>query len=326
MPSLPKLASWPTGMLAVRGQLSSAKPQNRSISTPSAAALAAALLIALSSGCAHWSSNAHDNDGATGLQPPGRSLDSVVIETVLVRFPASKLEQLDTIWTSADESIFDIQFRQLMDRNGLRAGLLFGELPLAIREQIQETSHQQTTDALEHAGLAADVDNQMRKLQCRAARRKDLIVRKQVAEPLTVLTLLDGEKVSGETYYQPSVLFDLRAMPHGDGQATLELTPEIQHGEYRQTFVSSDYGVRPEMKRQHQAWPELRLSARLRPGQILAIAATQPPKALGSAFFTTHTADRSVEHVVLLVRLSETQLDELFAHEEIEQAQVMAER
>jgi hypothetical protein len=243
-----------------------------------------------------------------------------------VRFPLSKVEEVEELWQATDETCFDIQSRELHAKNGLRAGVIIGELPRLIREQIAHTAELQSSDALEHAGLAADVDNKMRKMQCRAGRRKDLIVRPEVAEPLTVLTSLDGRTVSGETFTQPTVLFDLRAYPHADGTATVELTPEIQHGLHRQAFVGNDFGVlRPEMRRDYQAYRDLSIRINLQPGQVLMVSCTQPAKALGQAFFRTNTVDKTREHVILLLRLSETQLDELFAPQEIDQAKAMAE-
>ena len=282
-----------------------------------------ALLLASAAGCASWKKS--DESPSEFLPKPKQSLDSVLVTTVLVRFPYRKLEKLQEIWNSTDESIFDIELRERLAMNGLRAGRFIGDLPSIIREQIDETAAQQNSDALEHAGLAADVDNRMRQLQCRAGRRKDLLVRREVNEPLTVLTSKDG-KVSGETFDNPAVLFDLRAIPHGDGQATIELVPEVQYGAHRQSYVASEFGVRPEMRRSQRVWRELKMSAKLRPGEILAIASVHPPKALGSVFFTTQTADQTQEYVVLLIRVGETQLDELFAPEDVEQAQTMAER
>lgn len=276
-------------------------------------------------GCARWSKDT-ETARSDFLPAPRQSLDSVLVKTVLVRFPHRKLDRLQSIWSSVDESLFDLELRELLAKNGLRAGMIVGELPLVIREQIEETSERQTVDALEHAGLAADADNKTRELQCRAGRRKDLIVRREVNDTLTVFTTLDGKSVTGQTYQSPAVLFDLRAIPHGDGQATIELTPEIQHGAQRNSFVTTEFGMRPEMRRSQQTWEELKLSAKLSPGQILVITSSQPHKALGSAFFTTKTAEMTDEYVVLLVRLGETQLDELFAPEEIDLAKSMSER
>ncbi len=283
-----------------------------------------AMLLGLSCGCAQWAAktNAEPEAALPKLQT---SPDSVTIETVLVRFPKEAQPALLDIWTKADESLLDIELRRRLDKNGLRAGVILGELPTAIREQLRSTSAQQSTDAMEYAGLAADVDNKMRQLQCRAGRRKDLIVRREVMEPLTVITSLDS-RLSGETFQRPTVLFDLRVIPHANGQATIQLIPEIQHGETRQAFVSTEFGVRPDLRRQHQAWPELEIRTRLRQGQVLMVASTLPPKALGQALFVTQTAELSQEHVVLLIRLAATQLDELFLPEDIEQANALAER
>jgi hypothetical protein len=276
-------------------------------------------------GCASWSSEKEVTQDVSLIAQRQLNPDSVVIETVLVRFPQSAEDELAEIWRLTNESIFDLDFRQRLDKNGLRAGVILGELPLVIRKQLQATAARQTTDALEHAGLAADVDNKMRQLQCRSGRRKDLIVKHELSESLTVLTIRDGG-VSGETYSKASVLFDLRAVPHGDGRATVELTPEIQHGEHRQTFVSTEFGVRPEMRREQQVWKELKMELKLSPGQVLVVSCTMPPKSLGEAFFISKTAEQSEERVLLLLRLSETQLDELFAPDAVEQSRTMAER
>ncbi len=295
--------------------------------------LIAFALLACGLGCASWtresSSEAEAGAGllkSNLLSARSKNPDSVIIETVLVRFPASSTEDLEEVWRLCNETFADLPLRQRLDLNGLRCGVIMGELPSIIRTQIEETSNRQTTDAIEHAGLATDVDNRMRRLQCRAGRRKDLLVKPDVTGPLTVLTTRDGKHVCGETYQRATVLFDLRANPHGDGSATIELTPEIQHGEHRQVFVTSEFGTRPEMRRALQNWSEMKISARLAPGQILVLSSTSPAKALGSTFFVTQNADHTDERVMLLVRLAESQLDDLFAPEIVEQARAMAER
>lgn len=287
------------------------------------------LLIGLV-GCAQWSRDA-SLEASGGLSDSGflpaaqKSLDSVLVETVLVRFPEQRIGDMEEIWGSVDESLLEISQRKMLDSNGLRAGVLLGELPKVLRDQIETTSHDQATDVLEHAGLAADVDNRMRQLQCRAGRSKEVIVRRELTDPLTVMSTKEGV-LSGNTFQKPTVLFDMRVMPHGDKQTTIKLTPEIQHGELKQAFVTTELGIRPNMQRDKQKWQELTVTAKLKPGQVLLMASTMPPKALGFAFFTTTTAELNKEYVVLLLRVAETQLDELFAPEEIAKASAMMER
>ncbi|MEO8271860.1 MAG: hypothetical protein ABI557_19210 [Aureliella sp.] len=287
------------------------------------------LLLSCVCGCATWKREKPNSAPDTSSLLPTRQLnpDSVVIETVLVRFPAESIADLEQqVWHLSNEASADIALRQRLDQNGLRAGVIMGEFPPLIRQQLDQTAEKQKTDALEHAGLAADVDNRMRRLQCRAGRRKDLLVKPELPDPLTVLSVRDGKRVSGDTFDRATVLFDLRVLPHGDGSATVNLTPEIQHGDQRQTFVYSDFGTRPAMRRSTQNWNELKLSAKLTPGQVLIVSSTSPAKALGSTFFVSNTAEQTEERVLLLVRLAESQLDDLFAPEVVQQAQAMAER
>ena len=183
-------------------------------------AMASALAVAIAlgaAGCARWSQETEPSPLA--LPPPQKSPSSVTVETVLVRFPASEMDEISGMWNGIDESILDFELRQLLDRNGLRIGLITGELPYAIRQQLEATSQAQTTDALEHAGLATDVDNRMHKLQFKAGKRKEVWVRREIAQPLTVLYSADGKKLAGATYNRVSTLFDLRAHPHEDGRA-----------------------------------------------------------------------------------------------------------
>ncbi len=286
------------------------------------------ILVASTSllGCARWSARPEtEQPQKSMLSTPELTPDSVIVETVVARFPHSNLEDLTAVWLAADETILGIEDRQRLDASGLRVGLLT-RLPPIIKQRLDELGEMQSTNILEHAGLAADVDNRMRQLHCRAGRRREVIVRREVQESLIVLNSSVDGTVSGESYEKATTLFDLRANPQGDGSVQLSLVPEIQHGQHHKAFVSTDFGVRPEIKRRHRRWEDLNMEVRLEPHQILMVSSTTPPKAVGRSFFTTVTADKAEETVVLLLRIPDSQLDELFAPEVIEQARAMTER
>lgn len=284
-----------------------------------------AMLLVLLSGCARWSPDSDADKSRSLLPPPKRSLDSVLVETVFVRLPLVEPEDYQKLWESTDESVLDIELRQRLDRNGLRAGLLLGELPKLLHDALDQQSEKQRTDVLEDLGLAADVDGSLRRLHCRAGRRKEIVVRAQVEEPLTVLTVEDGQ-VQGSTMEQATVLFDLRTVPHGDKRASIRLTPEIKYGELRQSFVSNDFGVRPHSTREFHRWEDLGIEVDLSPGEVVMLSSTLPSKAIGNAFFSTTTFDGEKESVVLLLRLVDTPLDELFSPEGLERADILMER
>jgi hypothetical protein len=58
----------------------------------------------------------------------------------------------------------------------------------------------------------------------------------------------------------------------------------------------------------------------------LVVSSTMPPKSVGEAFFVSQTAQKTKDHVLLLIRVAETQLDDLFAPELVEQARTLTER
>lgn len=274
-------------------------------------------------GCANWS---NETRTATKLlSPPAMSPDSLIIEATLIRFPEDRWEQLAAIWNVIDESIIDLETRRRLDENGLRCGVLVSEMPQLVRERLKELAGEENRDPLEQAGLAADVTSDTHRLQCRAGRRKELPIRTELSEPLTVVYKQAGS-IRGNVFDRPSLMFDLRAIPHGDGRAILSLTPEIQHGEHRKSFAHSQSGVRPEVKRQSHSWDDLAIEATLTTGQALMVTLTDQPKGLGQAFFTTRTAEQSQERVLLVIRLMSNQLNELFAPEQVEAAKLAAER
>ncbi|HBE67624.1 MAG TPA: hypothetical protein DDW52_05685 [Planctomycetaceae bacterium] len=274
-------------------------------------------------GCAQWTKPPHDSAAASPLKTLRSTPDTVVVESVLVRVPTHDLERLQAAWDSIDETIVDIQQRELLEKNGLRSGLIVGDIPSVIHDHLQGVAPDQ--EALENTGLASEANSLTRVMRCRSGRRKELVVRTGIQRPLHVFDVIDNH-IAGETFTSATTLFDLRVVPEADGSARIALTPEVHHGELRKAFVSTELGVRPEMRREQEVWDDLRIDARLREGQVLVIAASQPPRSIGGAFFITHNADRSQDHLVLLVRLTATQLDDLFAPEVVTQAKVLAEQ
>lgn len=271
-----------------------------------------------------WS-NSDDDDESQVLQPLRKSADSITVDVVVVRFPPQLEEELQAVWESIDENVLPPEHRMLLARNGLRVGIITGNLPSMISERLSEKPSREES-VLQQTGLSSDVDTLARRMQCRAGRRKEVQVRRECREPISILTCLGDQRVSGTTFDRANALFDLRVMPQGDASALIRLTPEVQYGEIRQSFVSSDYGIRPEMKRSQKIWKELSFEVALREGGVLAVAATNPPRSLGAAMFVAEAADRSRDKTMLLIRLTDSRLDELFAPELVEQARILTEQ
>jgi len=280
----------------------------------------AAFLVAvcvLISGCARWYEQVTPLEATSGLPASVHAPDSVDLETVVIRFSENQSQDLEQMWQSVDEAIIDSQQRRTLDANGIRVGLLRGELPTIVREQLDRSARQSSLDASEVAGLGSDADARMRLIRCRTGHRKELIIRREIDRPLSVVTTLDG-LLAGQTFYdRATALFALTPYPASNGNATVEMVPEVQYGESQNRYITTDFGMRQELKRPTKVWKPLKVRATLGKGEILVVAATQPPKSLGGAFFLSQTIQQQEEHLILLIRLSETPLDDLFADETI---------
>lgn len=282
-------------------------------------------LALLLSGCAHWSKEQQAAaDKPALLKPPKLAPDTVVIEAVLIRFPEERAAELADVWSVVDESVVDIGVRRELAANGLQCGMLVGEMPQVIRDRLKELAADDPGNSLERLGLAAEVSSDTQRLHCHAGRRKDLSLRPGLTETLTIVHTHD-DIIQGNTYTQPRLLMDLRAMPLGDGRARLKMTPEIEHGESEEVFVSNPNAQLSKTRRKAQRWDYLAMESTIAPGQFFLCTLSDPPRGLGQALFSTRTSERTTERVLLVIRLMSTQLDELFAPDEVEAARLAAQ-
>lgn len=217
------------------------------------------------------------------------------------------------MWRKADEAAIDSAQRKTLDANGIRVGVLRGELPSVLQKQLDLSVQRKAEDMSEASGLGSDAEARMRLIRCRAGRRKELVIRRDIGRPLSVITSIEG-LIAGQTFYeQATTLFALTPFPNPDATARIELIPEVQYGQAQNRFTTTDFGVRQEAKRPTKIWKSLKVAATLNKGDVLVVAATQPPKSLGGAFFVSETLQQTEENLVLLIRLSETPMDDLFA-------------
>lgn len=293
--------------------------------------LALILITCFGGGCARWS---YESSGLSTqvekqksiLPTPKPTPDTVVIEAVLIRFPEEQVAALNDVWRVVDESVIDLSTRRALHSNGIQCGVLVGEMPQVVRDRLKELNAKDPGNSMERLGLAAEVSSDTQRLHCHAGKRKDLSLRPGLSGTLTILHTRDGI-IHGNTYEQPRVLMDLRATPLGDGRARLKLVPEIEHGEPQEVFLNSptQLAQRTDVRRRQQRWDYLAMETTVAPGQFIFCTLTDPPRGLGQALFSTRTSERTTERVLLVMRVMSSQLDDLFAPEDVEAARLAAQ-
>jgi hypothetical protein len=242
--------------------------------------------------------------------PPARmSPDSVVLEIAFVRLPAADQAAYDAIWNQADEQHFPAELRRDLAANGLRAGVLGQQLPAELRALLDAAPHVLEERSEDVETSDAEVNRAARRMQCRSGRRSKILVSKTF--PSLALLQREAGQVRGHQLADAQCLFALKAYPQGDGRVKLDITPEVEHGQLKTQWVGTEGSLMQRVGRNKLVFDRLRLDAMLTPGQVLVISNTAEIKGPGEPFFA-ETAGGTVERTLLLVRVAQTQLDDLF--------------
>ena len=250
------------------------------------------------------------------LRPPRMLPDSVVLEIFRVQFPLGDRRANVDLWQEVDELHFPAETRQRLARNGIRVGLIGGQLPASLSEllELQEAS---TTGGeanqvdLDQLGARRNVER--RRLQIRAARPSKIAL-SDVYRELQVLTCDDEGQVSGQPYREAQAFLEVTSFPQADGRVRLELVPELQHDGPRRQYIGDQTTgiIRYEMSRPRHVYDEFSISATLAPGSMLLISCSPDhPGSLGHHFFTTE--DGVPYQKFLVIRLAQTQHGPLYS-------------
>ena len=103
-------------------------------------------------------------------------------------------------------------------------------------------------------------------------------------------------------------------VPRGDGRVQIRLTPEIHHGRARNRWIAEEGMFQLDSRPDCRRYEDLSLESELLSGQTLVLGGTAvlPPESLGHALFA-RSAEAGAGRRLLLIRLAQTQLDDLFA-------------
>ena len=217
------------------------------------------------------------------------------------------------MWREADEQFLPTEVRRRLTAEGIRCGSLGSQLPEHIRKWLEA---QQASVALEEkdgAAVVSDVPTQ-RRLQCRADRPQFILVCKPRPE-LVLTRLVDGESLS-EEFRDAACELRLNANPQGDGRVRVEVIAGIRHGNPRQRWVGDQGLFRLDNNRECKFFDGTKVEATLVPGQTLLWTAAVEANGIGQAFFADDQV-AGLRRKIVLIRLAQTKLDDLFAPQRV---------
>jgi hypothetical protein len=271
--------------------------------------LLVAALFAAAGGCARWLAKPEE---PSKLPPARMSPDSVVLELAFVRLPVGDRAAYDAIWMAADEQHFSPELRRELAANGMRVGVLGQQLPGELRAALDAAAslHEERVEDTDTSDT--QISRSQRRLSCRTGRRAKIVVSK--SQPSMAFLTHEEGQVRGRLLESAQCLLALRPYPQGDGRVRLDITPEIEHGELKTQWAGQDGTWMQRVGRDRVILDRLRSAATVMAGQVLVLSTTPDVKGLGEHFFS-ETAGGHEERTLLLIRVAQTQWDDLFAPE-----------
>ena len=278
-------------------------------------------LIAVA-GCANWSADTEPRSSSTfNLNNSRVSPGSVGIEIAVAQVDSDQAAQLENLLGTIDQQKLTLDVRQKLDRNGLRCGIMSARPPAVFHELLQPfVPDPESVDIAARpfalAGLLDPVSRLL--LHQRLSNQSDEgypIGTSDLYEHVEWIVNHSDHEVAGEAS-SARCFFDLTTYPSPDGSVTLKLAPVIRHGEEIPRIGVADGSFVMDRGQRQVNLEEVEFKVQLRSGQTLVIAANDPfpdrgpvQNRLGQLLLGS---DKPGETRLLLVRLVQTQMDDLF--------------
>jgi hypothetical protein len=252
--------------------------------------------------------------GTSPLKPAGMSQDSVALDILFIRTPFGDGETNGKLWEEIDEQHFPSEVRRELAKNGFRVGVVGTQMPVGLSKLMPLADEQRDDDK---SGPVSPGRTEGDSLvtgwhsQCRPGRRLE-IAASGVYDELPVL-MCEESGLCGQSYAQAQGMFAVKQFPEVDGRVRLDFVPELHFGQARQRPVPAECGFKLEVRRSRRVFDKLAFSATLMPGQMVVLGCLpNRPGSLGHHFLTQVSSGQR-EQKLLVIRLSQTQHDGLFA-------------
>ena len=137
----------------------------------------------------------------------------------------------------------------------------------------------------------------------RFGKRVELPLGQPIEGSHVAMLRVDGETV-GQTLPNAQYLFALTAtQADSANQIRLKIRPEIQYGDTKQKWVSSDTALRIDSRRETWSLPELDLNLIASEQDLIVLAPTRPLKALAKRMWSGTGSDQEDEELYVLLRI-----------------------
>lgn len=256
--------------------------------------------------------------------PKGRmALDAVGLEIGVAQLDSSQTEAFESFWRQLDQLEFSLELRKLLDQNGLSVGIMSAHPPAMLHDIVAPRPI--VPEELSEFDMQLHAEGMLRP-KPRLTTHDRISNREGQAHPIPVSgvhaeaswIIRNGSKQTVGFGKQVRGVISVSTFPQGDGSVRLIFQPEIHHGQTRPRIVSGERSFLVESAQNVVPLHDVRFEATLRAGESIIIAPTRDMSQLGKIFFgslenETAEPNKTTEtHRMLMVRVVQTQMDDLF--------------
>ncbi len=261
------------------------------------------------SGCANWGERSKTDllleTSKHKLAKVTESARAIVIEVDFHPILSHNLnaDRSESLWQWVDEMVIEPSRRSELLANGLRFGKVLREDQFQKQLANLAGKNDVFDQFLGEVDVASDVSSGNRRIPLRMSTRHELALNRPVAGPDIAMIRRQG-LTEGKTLLGPQYLLAITPHPSAtQSQVKLHLRPEIQHGEMKQKWVSSDSALRIDTRRETWSLDHLDMEFGASEGDLFVLAGTLPAVGLGKAMLSGDAADQTEKQVVLLIKL-----------------------
>jgi hypothetical protein len=267
-----------------------------------------ALLAALVVGCASWKEPvALETAFERELPKTYEHRKRVILEVEFVTLAVHEddIDQSASLWQWVDETAIDATVRGRLIDNGVRVGLVANDERFRSRLADTATEQDVVEKFLSEASVASDVSHGEFQIPMRLGRRYELPLCQPIEGSHVALVRVNGETI-GKTLNHAQYSFAITAtQANTQNEVRLRFRPEIQFGDTRQKWVSSDTAIRIDSRRDTWSIPELDLTMTASEGDTLVIAAATPVTGMAKQMLTGTGSNQDTEQLVVLVHVAQ---------------------
>ncbi|MDG2382654.1 MAG: hypothetical protein P8N76_13375 [Pirellulaceae bacterium] len=257
-------------------------------------------------GCTSWRETPSEG---FNLPPVRLAPDGVALQVTFLRVPTGQTDFNTELWGQVDEQVLGQAVRQRLNDNGFRCGLVGTQLPESLRKLLDTKEESSTLEATSQREI--DALSQNRRINTRSGKRNEIVTAAPQEEMIVLYRDSNADRVGGKTFTEAQTILATKSYPYGDGRVDLKLVPEIQFGQPKKQWIAGEGTFHLLSARDREVFSDLEIVASIMPGQTLILSCTPESKGLGQNFFVD-TSHGDPQQKLLLIRLAQTQRDDLF--------------